>query len=69
MLVLARKTNDSIVGGDGIRIKVVDIKGNCVRLRIEAPADVRILRGELTTTIPADRETTDEPHPVLECAL
>ncbi len=47
MLVLSRKTNESIhIDGD-IRIKVVAIQGNTVRLGIEAPDSVGIYREEI----------------------
>jgi carbon storage regulator len=47
MLVLSRKLNESIVIGDHIRITVVGLRGNHVRLGIEAPSDVSIMREEL----------------------
>lgn len=47
MLVLTRKLNERIVIGDKIRITVVGIRGNHVRIGIEAPTDVTILRDEL----------------------
>lgn len=47
MLVLSRKLNQEIVIGDGIKITVLKIKGNTIRLGIDAPRDVRVIRGEL----------------------
>ena len=47
MLVLTRKRNESIKIGDNIYIMVVDIRGDKVRLGIEAPADVAVYRMEL----------------------
>lgn len=47
MLVLTRKPNQQLQIGDGIVITVVKIRGNTIRLGIEAPKDVRILRSEL----------------------
>lgn len=47
MLVLTRKPEEGICIGDSIRITVVDVRGNKVRLGIEAPAHVRIHRNEL----------------------
>ncbi len=47
MLVLSRKQNQEIIIGDNIKITVVKIKGNTVRLGIEAPREVNVLRGEL----------------------
>jgi carbon storage regulator len=51
MLVLSRKKNESIVIGDNIVVKVVEIHGNRVRLGIEAPADVAVHRGEVQQRI------------------
>lgn len=47
MLVLTRKQNEKIQIGDNITITVVRMKGKSVRLGIEAPNDVNVLRGEL----------------------
>jgi carbon storage regulator len=47
MLVLTRKSDESIKLGDNITIKIVEIKGNAVRLGIEAPDHLRIYRKEL----------------------
>ena len=47
MLVLSRKLNTTIVIDGGIRVTVVDIRGNQVRLGIEAPDQVGIYREEL----------------------
>ena len=47
MLVLSRKQQQDIVIGDDIKITVLKVKGNTVRLGIEAPRDVRVVRGEL----------------------
>ena len=48
MLVLSRKPNESILIGDSIRITVSSIRGSHVRIGIEAPASVPVLREELT---------------------
>ncbi|BDV44435.1 carbon storage regulator [Geotalea uraniireducens] len=47
MLVLTRKMGEVVTIGDSIRIKVVEMKGNQVRLGIEAPGDMRIYREEI----------------------
>ena len=47
MLVLSRKSTQSIVIGDEIMLTVVEIKGDVVKLAIDAPRDVNIYRGEL----------------------
>ena len=47
MLVLTRKVNQSIVIGEDVRIVVVAIEGDQVRLGIEAPRDVAVDRSEV----------------------
>jgi carbon storage regulator len=47
MLVLSRRSKESILVGDQITVTVVEIRGNRVRLAIEAPKEVRVLRTEL----------------------
>ncbi|MFQ5648472.1 MAG: carbon storage regulator CsrA [bacterium] len=47
MLVLTRKLGETIVIGDDIIIKVVDIHGKQIRLGIEAPTEISIFRGEI----------------------
>lgn len=47
MLVLGRRAGEAIDIGGGIKVKVVAIQGNRVRIGIDAPADVRITREEL----------------------
>jgi carbon storage regulator len=59
MLVLSRKRSEQILIGDTIRITVVKLEGNQVRLGIEAPTTLPIVRGELQFR-PRRR---DEPGP------
>lgn len=47
MLVLTRKPGEKIVIGDNITVTVVEVNGNRVRLALDAPDDVHILRAEL----------------------
>jgi len=49
MLVLSRKPGETIVIGGGIKVTVLEVKGNKLRLGIEAPPEVRVMRGELAT--------------------
>ena len=51
MLVLSRKKNESIVIDDDITIVVVDIRGDKVRLGIEAPKEVPVHRREVYDAI------------------
>jgi carbon storage regulator len=47
MLVLSRKRTESIVVGDNVRITVLKIERNAVRLGIEAPREISVVREEL----------------------
>ena len=47
MLVLARKLDESITIGDNIAIKIISIDKGVVKLGIEAPRDISIVRNEL----------------------
>jgi len=51
MLVLSRKKNESIVINNDITIVVVEIRGDKVRLGIEAPSDVPVHRQEVYEAI------------------
>lgn len=51
MLVLSRKSNETIKIGDDIEIRILEVKGDTVRIGIEAPKSIDILRGELVLSI------------------
>ena len=51
MLVLSRKLDETIIINGNIRVTVIEIKGNKVRLGIEAPPDVPINRQEIQEAI------------------
>lgn len=53
MLVLTRKPAETIQIGDGIVIKVIKTAKGTVKIGIEAPDDVRVIRGELLSNTPA----------------
>lgn len=52
MLVLSRKVGQSVLIGEDIRVEVLWI-GNQVRLGVEAPKDVKVVRSELNEEPPA----------------
>lgn len=56
MLILGRKPGDTILIGDGIRVVVLACDRKGVRLGIEAPNDVTILRGEIVSDIAAENQ-------------
>ncbi|HOV39586.1 MAG TPA: carbon storage regulator CsrA [Spirochaetales bacterium] len=51
MLILSRRSNESIMIGDSIEISVVDIKGDQVKLGIRAPKKVKVYRKEVYESI------------------
>ncbi len=70
MLVLTRKVNEQVVIRNDVRITVVSIRGNQVRIGIEAPKSISIFRGELKHdcrlsefTVEAVRESIPPPTP------
>lgn len=76
MLVISRKKNESIVINDDITIVVVEIRGDKVRLGVEAPKEVPVHRNEVFEAIrrcmpdryraPEDRVDNEARHPVDE---
>lgn len=58
MLVLSRKKDEKIVIGDSITLMVIEIRGDKVRLGIDAPRDVTVHREEIYQAI--KRESADQ---------
>jgi len=67
MLVLSRKPGEKVLIGDSITLTVVSINGNRVRLGIEAPGDVSILRSELAVWQEADQHLEASGIAVSHC--
>jgi carbon storage regulator len=59
MLVLSRKKDEKLMIGDNIEITIVDVKGETVKIGIDAPRDIKIYRGEL---LDAMREAATPPE-------
>ncbi|MGO8692964.1 MAG: carbon storage regulator CsrA [Rectinemataceae bacterium] len=51
MLILSRRVNERIVIGDNIVVSVVEVRGDQVKLGIEAPRDVKVFRQEVYDAI------------------
>jgi len=68
MLVLSRQRDETIMIGDNIEITVVDIRGEKVRLGINAPAHVPVHRKEVYEAIKRENQAAEAkgepPHPV-----
>jgi carbon storage regulator len=60
MLVLTRKTNQSIMIGDDIEVSVLSVMGEKVRIGIQAPRDVPVFRREVYLEIQEERQADAE---------
>ena len=56
MLILSRKVGEAIMIGDNVTIIVVGLKGEQIRLGIDAPKSVSVHRGEVHKRIELERE-------------
>lgn len=59
MLVLTRKTNQSITIGDDIEITVLSVSGDKVRIGIDAPRDISVFRREVLDNAEAESSKED----------
>ena len=58
MLVLSRQKEESIIIGDNIEIKIVDVRGDKVRLGITAPREISVHRSEIYDAIQREKESS-----------
>ncbi len=59
MLVLSRKTHETIVIDDSVRVTVVEVCGDKVRLGVEAPKDIGVHREEVWLAIQRESNRTE----------
>ncbi len=67
MLVLSRKLNERIQIGENITIVVAQVKGNVVRIGIEAPKNVRVLRSEISSETALKQDASHERKRFFSC--
>jgi carbon storage regulator len=60
MLILTRKPGESLYIGDDVKVTIVEIKGNQIRVGIDAPADLRIYREEIYRQILEENKSAAE---------
>lgn len=60
MLILRRKPGEQLLIGDNIQITVMDVSEGGVRLAIDAPREITILRSELKKAMDANRDAANE---------
>ncbi len=63
MLILSRKVGETVYLNEDIEIKIVEVSGDKVRLGIEAPKDVKVLRSELRQTMESNIKASDAVAP------
>lgn len=59
MLVLSRQKEESIIIGDDVEVRIVDVRGGKVRLGIKAPSDISVHRKEIYFDIHKDDGKTE----------
>jgi carbon storage regulator len=70
MLIVTRKSGTALLIGDYIRIEILSIAGNQVKLGIEAPREISVLRREVLETIKANAAAAGQiPEQILDLLL
>lgn len=60
MLILTRRIGESVIVGDDVTITILGVKGNQVRLGINAPKDVSVHREEIYRRIQGEKSQKDD---------
>ena len=65
MLILSRKINEKIMIGDDISISIIEIRGDQVRIGVDAPKSVKVFRQEVFDAIKAENKAAVQSVVVL----
>jgi len=65
MLILTRKSGETITIGENIQIRVLGVKGGQVRIGIDAPREVSVNREEVHARVQAESDAAASPEAVL----
>lgn len=65
MLILSRKAGEKIMIGDEISVSIIEIRGDQVRVGVDAPKNVKVFRQEVFDAIKAENKAAAESKPVL----
>jgi carbon storage regulator len=60
ILILTRRVGEALVIGDDVVVNVLGVKGNQVRIGVEAPKDISVHREEIYDLINADKKPSDQ---------
>ncbi len=63
MLILTRRVGETLMIGESVSVTVLGVKGNQVRIGINAPKDVAVHREEIFQRIKREHEHNDPPPP------
>lgn len=63
MLVLSRQKDESIMVGDDVEITIVDVRGDKVRLGINAPRSISVHRKEVYEAIQREKDEQQQKNP------
>ncbi|MDR1617475.1 MAG: carbon storage regulator CsrA [Treponema sp.] len=64
MLILSRKVNEKIMIGEDISVSIIEVRGDQVRLGVDAPKNVKVFRQEVFDAIRAENRAAAESAPV-----
>ena len=65
MLILSRKVNEKVVIGEDISISIIEIRGDQVRIGVDAPKKVKVFRQEVFDAIKAENKEASKSVPVI----
>ena len=65
MLILSRKVNEKIMIGDDISVSIIEIRGDQVRVGVDAPKSVKVFRQEVFDAIKAENKAAAQSVAVL----
>ena len=63
MLILSRKPGETLLINNEIEVKIIEINGDKVKIGIQAPKDVKILRQELAQTMDSNKASATKMSP------
>jgi len=65
MLILSRKINEKVIINDDITISIIEIRGDQVRIGIDAPKKVKVFRQEVYDAIKAENKAASKSASVI----